>query len=71
MFNYAVEATLSEAIIATQSDDDEEQAMIRPVGRHQSSTVENLVSVHGFEAMISWWYWRVFSGRYRTSFQTV
>jgi hypothetical protein len=53
MFNYAVEATLSEAIIATQSDDDEEQAMIRPVGRHQSSTVENLVSVHSFEAMIS------------------
>jgi len=53
MFNYAVEATLSEAIIATQSDDDEEQAMIRPVGRHQSSTVENLVIVHGFEAMIS------------------
>ena len=54
MFNYAVEATLSEAtIMKTQSDNDEEQAMIRPVGRHRSSIVENLVSVHGFEAMIS------------------
>jgi hypothetical protein len=45
MFNYAVEAT---SIITTQSDD-EEQAVIRPVGGH----VENLVSVHGLEAMIS------------------
>lgn len=50
MFNYAVEATLAEAIITTQSDNDEEQAIIHPVGRRM---VEKLVSVHGFEAMIS------------------
>jgi hypothetical protein len=48
MFNYAVEATVSESIITTQSID-EEQAVIRPVG----GRVENLVSVHGLEAMIS------------------
>ena len=48
MFNYAVEATLSEAIITTQSDNDEEQAIIHPVGRRM---VEKLVSVHGFEAI--------------------
>jgi hypothetical protein len=54
MFNYAVEATLSEAtIMKTQSDNDEEQAMIHPVGRRRSSMVEKLVSVNGFEAMIS------------------
>ena len=53
MFNYAVEATLSEATITMQSDNDEEQATIRPVGRRRSGIVENLVSVHGFEAMIS------------------
>ena len=54
MFNYAVEATLSEAtIMTTQSDDNEEEAIIRPVGGRRSSIVENLVSVHGLEAMIS------------------
>jgi hypothetical protein len=53
MFNYAVAATVSEAIISTQSDDNEEQAMIRHEGGHRSRIVENLVSVHGFEAMIS------------------
>jgi hypothetical protein len=53
MFNYAVAATVSEAIISTQSDDNEEQAMIRHEGGRQSRIVENLVSVHGFEAMIS------------------
>jgi hypothetical protein len=54
MFNYAVEATLSEATIMTiQSDDNEEEAIIRPVGGRRSSIVENLVSVHGLEAMIS------------------
>jgi hypothetical protein len=45
MFNYAVDAT---SIITPQSDD-EDQAVIRPVG----GRVENLVSVHGLEAMIS------------------
>jgi hypothetical protein len=54
MFNYAVEATLSEAtIMTTQSDDNEEQTIMRPVGGRRSSIVENLVSVHGLEAMIS------------------
>ena len=45
MFNYAVDVT---SIITPQSDD-EDQAVIRPVG----GRVENLVSVHGLEAMIS------------------